>query len=171
MIQQPDDPTNQDVYSTLKQMARNRLNGNSVRNLLSETSLVHDAILRIGSMQELDAIRDEKCFFATVSYAMRSVIVDKARREKNKKLVLSDLRAMTNSSFLEREWTAELVLQLDEALSRLSALDALTANVVHFRFFLGLNYDQIAEQLNLSRRTTQRIWVYGKAWLRTEING
>ena len=57
------------------------------------------------------------------------------------------------------------VLALDEALEALSSIDARQCRVVELRFFAGLNIDETAEVLGISRATVEREWALAKAWL------
>ena len=60
---------------------------------------------------------------------------------------------------------------LDDALSRLSALDPRQARVVELRFFGGLSVEETAAILDLSARTVKREWQMARAWLRRELAG
>ena len=63
------------------------------------------------------------------------------------------------------------LLALDEALTRLAAVDEQLAKLVELRYFTGLTIDETAQALNVSPRTTKRNWAYARAWLRREIEG
>ena len=60
---------------------------------------------------------------------------------------------------------------LDEALTRLAALDAELARVVEVRFFGGLSIEETAEALDVSPATVKRRWTLAKAWLARELRG
>jgi DNA-directed RNA polymerase specialized sigma24 family protein len=66
---------------------------------------------------------------------------------------------------------AEEVLAVDEALAGLAAADAQAAELVKLRYFAGLSIPEAAEALNLSPRSTDRLWAYARAWLRRAIGG
>jgi RNA polymerase sigma factor (TIGR02999 family) len=66
--------------------------------------------------------------------------------------------------------SAEL-LAVDEALTRLAALDAQQARVVELRYFGGMSVEETAQALAISPRTVKREWAMAKAWLRLEISG
>src|SRR5262249_20101585 len=63
------------------------------------------------------------------------------------------------------------IVDLHEALQQLSALDSRKAHVVELKYFGGLNYDEIAEVLKISRITVRRDWEFAKVWLYTELHG
>jgi RNA polymerase sigma factor (TIGR02999 family) len=60
-------------------------------------------------------------------------------------------------------------LALDEALQRLSRLNARQAQVVDLRYFVGLTVDETAAVLDLSPETVKLDWRFAKAWLHHEI--
>ena len=61
------------------------------------------------------------------------------------------------------------LLVIDEALTRLGALDPLKAEVVKLRFFAGLTMPEIAQSLNLSLATVERYWTFARTWLYSEL--
>ncbi len=62
------------------------------------------------------------------------------------------------------------VLALDEALSRLGAMDERLEKVVVLRFFGGLTVDEIAKVLGISAPTVKRDWSTAKTWLYRELS-
>lgn len=71
-------------------------------------------------------------------------------------------------SLVSKDRTAD-VLAVDEALTRLAALDPQHARVVELRFFGGLNVEETAEVLGVSPATVKRNWNVAKAWLAREL--
>ena len=65
----------------------------------------------------------------------------------------------------------EMLLALDEALERLTALDRRLSQVVECRYFGGLTEQETAEVLGVTRRTVQRDWAKARGWLYLEMNG
>jgi RNA polymerase sigma factor (TIGR02999 family) len=63
----------------------------------------------------------------------------------------------------------EDVLALDEALERLAALDPRQAKVVELRFFGGMNVEEVAQALGVSKRTVEGDWTFARAWLSREL--
>jgi RNA polymerase sigma factor (TIGR02999 family) len=62
------------------------------------------------------------------------------------------------------------VLALDEALGALSSIDDRQCRVVELRFLAGLNIDEAAEALGVSRATVEREWALAKAWLSRRLS-
>ena len=56
-----------------------------------------------------------------------------------------------------------------QALERLDGLDARTADVLKLRLLWGLTVREIAETLDVSVRTVEREWRFGRRWLAAEL--
>ena len=67
------------------------------------------------------------------------------------------------------EARSDVLLAVDEALTRLSALDKRLGTVVECKFFGGMTQEQIAAALDLSERTVRGDWLKAKAWLAREL--
>jgi DNA-directed RNA polymerase specialized sigma24 family protein len=63
------------------------------------------------------------------------------------------------------------LVALDEALTALAEVDSRKSQVVEMRFFGGLNIDETAEALHVSRDTVKRDWTLAKLWLLRELSG
>ncbi|MFL6464385.1 MAG: ECF-type sigma factor [Bryobacteraceae bacterium] len=62
------------------------------------------------------------------------------------------------------------VLNLDESLQRLSALDGRKAQIIELLFFGGLTYEEIAGVLDISPATVHRELKMAKAWLYRDLS-
>jgi RNA polymerase sigma factor (sigma-70 family) len=60
---------------------------------------------------------------------------------------------------------------LDEALQKLAAVDAESAEIVKLKYFAGLTIPQIAELRGTTSRTIDRRWAYARSWLHQELSG
>ena len=63
----------------------------------------------------------------------------------------------------------ERLLDLNEALDRLSLLDERQGRIVELRFFAGLSIEETAAVLALSPSTVKREWATARAWLYREV--
>ena len=61
-------------------------------------------------------------------------------------------------------------MAVDEALNRLTSLDARKGQVVELRFFGGLSVKETAEVLKISPETVMRDWKFAKVWLLGELS-
>ena len=65
----------------------------------------------------------------------------------------------------------EMILALDEALTRLEDERERLARVVELRFFGGLSTPETAEILGVNRRTVERDWSLARAYLYRSLTG
>jgi RNA polymerase sigma factor (sigma-70 family) len=65
----------------------------------------------------------------------------------------------------------EDVLAIDEAIDKLMKLNPRQAKMVELRFFGGLSVAEVAEVLQVSKRTVEADWTTVRAWLRRELSG
>jgi RNA polymerase sigma-70 factor (ECF subfamily) len=156
------------VYDQMRGLARSMLNQESPGNTLQPTALVNETYLRMADQTRVDW-RGKTHFFAIGAKMMRRILVDHARGKKRQKrgggmhrIPLDDDVRVTNRS-------DEDVLAIEAALIKLAELDARQAQIVELRFFGGLTVEEVAEVLNVSKRTVESDWTMVRAWLRREL--
>jgi RNA polymerase sigma factor (sigma-70 family) len=59
---------------------------------------------------------------------------------------------------------------LDDALTRLEALDPEQGRIVELRYFVGLSIEETAAALGISPATLKRRWALARAWLFRELS-
>ena len=153
------------VYDELRRLAASRLRQERHGHTLQPTALVHEAWLRLVD-QRVDW-QNRSHFFALAAQAMRRILVDHARRRHAAKRG-SDPPAVDVDDLLDRlpaPMPDERLIAMDEALTRLTALDPRQARVVELRFFTGLSVAETAEVLDISPATVKREWASARAWL------
>ena len=150
------------LYGELHRLAHARLRALRPGATLDTTGLVHEAYLRLVDPGRVAAV-DRAHFLALAARAMRFVVLDRARARARQKRDGRDV-PLGEVEMAADERAAE-VLALDEAVERLRARDARLAEVVAFRFFAGLTYDEIAEATGRSVATVERDWVRARVWL------
>lgn len=152
----PADPVIGDaLYRELRRLARARLRQGGRNTLLDTRVLVHEAYLRMADA----GVTDPRQWLAYASRAMRSVIVDMARRRHAERHG-GDALVVTWTEALQvgAPAPADEVLRLHEALDELAQLDPRLAQVVEMRYFAGLDDAQIAAALGVTDRTVRRDW-------------
>jgi len=101
--------------------------------------------------------------------AVRRILVERARHKGR----IQHGGGLRRVGLLDADAVApnedEQVLLLDDALTRLAAVRPQAAQLVNLRFFAGLTFEEIAPLLVLSPRSTRRLWVFARAWLRREM--
>ena len=62
------------------------------------------------------------------------------------------------------------LVEVDDALNGLAALDARQGHIVELRFFGGLSIDETSQVLGVSPATIKREWTTARAWLYRELD-
>lgn len=158
------------VYSELSGLARAQLRREADGHTLDTGALVHEAYLRLGDGVSSE-VRDRSHFLAIAATAMRRILVDHARRFHAEKRGAAARPVSLDAldAILVDEPDA-MLLDIDEALDRLAALDRRQAQVVECRFFGGLNEEETAEALSIGLRTVKRDWAKARSWLYRELH-
>ena len=101
---------------------------------------------------------------------MRHILVDHVRQYGYQKRGSNPQRVEIEESILISSERAEGLLELDEALKKLSDMDERKGRVVELRYFGGLSNEEIAEVLGASVRTIIREWQFARTWLLRELS-
>ena len=157
------------VYDELRAIAHGQLRGERTEHTLSTTGLVHEAYLRLVDQRKAEW-QDRTHFFAVSARVMRRVLVDYARRRTAKKRNGVGQAIPLDEALYPVDAQADMMVDLDEALTRLAEQDPRMARVVELRFFAGLTEDEIGELLGVSPRTVRYDWIKAKGWLYRELS-
>jgi RNA polymerase sigma factor (TIGR02999 family) len=154
------------IVGDLQRMAASRLRGAETPSLASH-DLVQEALLKV--MQSPPEWQNRAHFFATMSLAMRSVLVDHARaRQADKRGGQWQQVTYTLSAVGEESIVADL-LTLDQLLTQLAALDGRAAEVLQMTYFAGMERAEIATVLGVSVPTVDRELRFARAWLSEQL--
>ena len=154
------------VYDELRKLAAARMAAENPGHTLNATALVHEAYLRLVGDQHFD---DRGHFFAAAAEAMRRILVNHARDRKRLKRAGGRRRLELLDQIGSVAEDPDLVLSLDELLTRLGEEDAAAAQVAQLHLFGGLSVEETGEALGLSRAMAYRNWKYARAWLREAL--
>lgn len=133
------------------------------------TELVNEAFLRLVDVSRVDW-KGRSHFFAVGAQLMRRILVDHARAKLRQKRGGRPHRVELSESLVLTPNNFEDVLALDEALEKLAKFDSRQARIVELRFFAGLTVKEVAEVLDVSKRTVEAEWTVVRAWLRRELS-
>jgi RNA polymerase sigma factor (TIGR02999 family) len=159
------------VYDELRRLAARYMRRERPGQTLQATALVHDAYLRLLRDSHL-SWQNRAHFFGIAARSMRQILIERARTRGAAKRGGSRIRVTFEPGLIAAAAAPELDLEaLDEALTRLAAIDPELARVVEVRFFGGLSIEETAEALNVSPATVKRRWTLAKAWLARELRG
>ena len=161
------------VYDQLRKLARGMLRHERSGHTLQPTALVHEVYLKMVDQNRVEW-QGKTHFFAVGAQMMRRLLVDHARQHGRQKRG-GEWQRVTLSGvslgLLDHPLEPEEMLSLDDALTRLAAIDSRQAQVVEMKFFAGLSVDEIAAVLGVSKRTVEGEWAHSRAWLRRELGG
>jgi RNA polymerase sigma factor (TIGR02999 family) len=155
------------VYDELRHQARRYLRREAVGHTLQTTALVHEAYLRLVD-QRRARWETRSQFFGVAAQLMRRILVDHARGHYAAKRGGNAFQVPLEEGLAAQDSDVDL-LALDEALTRLAALDPQQARVVELRYFTGLGIEETAETLGVSPATVKRDWAMARAWLRRQL--
>jgi RNA polymerase sigma factor (TIGR02999 family) len=158
------------LYDELRTLAARQFRGQPAGHTLQPTVLVHEAFLRLVGHSS-GGWKDRHHFFAVAATAMRQILVNHARAKNAGKrggggprpLLLNDDVVGVGSQNLD-------VLDLNDAMERLAAIDPRKHRVVELRFFAGLTVPEVAEVVAASVTTVESDWRAAKAWLSVELS-
>jgi len=159
------------VYEELRLLAVKKLSQERPGQTLQATALVHEAYVRLVEAEN-QTWNGRGHFFKAAAEAMRRILVESARRKGRLKRG-GDLRKEPGFKIdmLESQMnvSADDLIALDEALTKLAEEDSALADVVRLHCFAGLPLVQVAELTGVSGRTAERHWSFARAWLRREL--
>ncbi|CAN5402576.1 sigma-70 family RNA polymerase sigma factor [soil metagenome] len=157
------------LYPELRRIARSRLSRNAVDTLMQTTALVNECYLKFASAKRLE-LSDRAHFLAYSATAMRSIVVDIARAGRAQRRGGDQSDVTLNSDIAESTAQPEdEILDVNEALEGLAALDPRLAQVVEMRYFGGMDDTEIAGALGVTDRTVRRDWQKARMLLATAL--
>jgi RNA polymerase sigma factor (TIGR02999 family) len=158
------------VYDELRKLAAQKLAREKPGQTLDATALVHEAYLRLVDGEKAKRYNSRRHFFAAAAQAMRHILVDNARRKRRAKHGGDWQRIELDKSVPARPATAEQMLALDQALSRLADQDPDAAAIVQLRYFAGQSVEEAARTVGISRASAYRHWTFARAWLLEQLS-
>jgi len=157
------------VYEELKYQARFLMSSERSDHTLQPTALVHEAFIRISQQAGIEW-ENRTHFYGIASRLMRQILVEHARRRATDKRGENPIRLSLDDVEIPFEDRLTSIIVMDSILEKLAELDERQAQIVEMKFFGGLSNDEIAEALDVSRRTVVREWGAARLWLLREFS-
>lgn len=157
------------VYGELHALAERLMHDQRADHTLQPTVLVHEAWLRLIEPSARGDIESRQHFMRVAVAAMRSILVDHARRRGAQRRGGDRARVAFDAEPEAGSADDAEVLAVDEALSRLAQEDAELAQLVELRFFGGFSIEETAQILDVSVPTLVRRWRVARTWLAREL--
>ena len=95
--------------------------------------------------------------------------MDQAHRKQRLKRGGPQERLSIDEIDIAIETGPDELLRVHDALAKLAEEDALKAELIKLRFFVGLGISEAAEVLGISATTAKRHWTFARAWLYDEL--
>lgn len=153
------------VSVELRKIATRYLSKERHGHTLQPTALVNEAYIKLANQRQ-NEWQNRSHFLGIAANIMRRILVDHARGKHAEKrggeasaLTLNDHDAISSQDNIVD------ILALEQAMEELCALDERQAKVVEYKFYGGMNVEEIAEILSISTPTVKRDWAFAKAWL------
>jgi RNA polymerase sigma factor (TIGR02999 family) len=156
------------VYHQLRRLASRCLGGERPGHTLRATALVHEAYLRL--VESNAQFNDRAHFYAVAARMLRRILVDHARGQNRQKRGDGAQQVTFDEAVIVGADQRGLI-ELDDALQRLAAVDPRKSDVIELLYFGGLTYDETAAALGISPATVHRELKMAKAWLYSELAG
>ncbi len=152
------------VYEELQQIAHRELQGERKGHTLATSDLVHEAYFKLVDHTRI-RWRNRAHFYALSCEIMRRILIDYARRRSASKRAGRKDQVPLDEALQMSKDRSQRLLDLDEAVERLSAMDPQLGQVVECKFFGGLTTAETAEALDTSIRTVERLWKRARTYL------
>jgi RNA polymerase sigma factor (TIGR02999 family) len=157
------------VYNELRRLAAHKMASEPAGHTLQPTALVHEAWLKLVDPPS-QSWQNRAHFFGAAAEAMRRILIARARRKHTQRRGAGAEHLDADEIEIASPAPDDQLLALNEALDRFAAFEPRQAELVKLRYFVGLNIEEAAEVLGISKATATRWWAYARAWLFNEIS-
>ena len=157
------------LHAELHRMAHRLMADQRGGHTLQTTALLNEAWMRIRGGRK-EPYQDKRHFVRVAARAMRSVLVDHARKRNAKKRQHGRAQPLLADALSYWDENPTEMLALDEALTRLGERDEELARIVELRFFGGLTASEAGAALGLTERQVLKRWTFARGWLRRELS-
>jgi len=158
-------------YPELRRIAAARMRAERIDHTLQPTAVVHQLYLELVKIKALRPAAsggaDEKAaFLGLAAYLMKQLLIHHARplSKRAEKTELPDL-------FDPGAATAHSLVEIDDVLNRLAAINPVLRRVVELRVFEGLTREEIAREMGCGTATVARHWSFARNWLEQAFAG
>ena len=156
------------VERELHRLAHSYMRRENPDHTLQTTALINETYLRLIDQRKVQW-QNRAHFFGIAAQIMRRILLNYARDQNRLKRGGKAIHvSLSEATVIPTEKDRELIA-LNDALTRLEALDARKSKVVELRYFGGLSIEEVAEVLKVSPITVMRDWQFAKAWLVREM--
>ena len=157
------------IYQKLRSIAHRELNRLRPGDTIDTIALVHEAFIKLMDQSKAE-YQDRIHFFSVAATAMRQILLNYARKKMTQRRGGDMKKVKLDTDLTPSEEQAEILISLDESLTRLKSEDERQHQIVELRFFGGMTEVEIGDLLGITERTVRRDWVKAKAYLANELD-
>jgi RNA polymerase sigma factor (TIGR02999 family) len=155
-------------YPELRRLASSKMKGERAEHTWQPTVLINELYVELTKIRTLGGgegadEQERAAFLGFAGHLMKRLLIHHAR-PLHRRIEKVELQEDT----ITVQAGAEPLVEVEDALSRLAAVDPKFRTVVEMRVFEGLTSEEIARQLGCSRRTVVSYWNFAKGWLKSE---
>jgi RNA polymerase sigma factor (TIGR02999 family) len=152
-------------YPELRRIAAARMRSERPDHTLQPTAVVHQLYLELVKVKALrpggsDGANEKAAFLGLAAYLMKQLLIHHARplAKRAGKAQLPDLLGPHSSA-------EQSLVEIEEVLNRLAAVNPALRRVVELRVFEGLTREEIAREMGCGTATVARHWSFARNWL------
>ena len=158
------------IYGELRRLATAQLRQERKDHTLQPTALIHEAYMRLVDHNQ-QKWHSRAHFFSVAGRIMREILVDHARARQAVKRGGNDVKVTLSEAVSFAPDRIARVIALDDGLRELATFDERKSRLVELKYFGGLETEEIAEALGISRSTVTREARLAEAWLHNYLTG
>ena len=158
-----------EIYEELRKIAHRELQGEREGHTLVTGDLVNEAYLRLVDQTRI-TWRNRAHFYALSCKIMRRILIDHARKYQAEKRIGPKDQVPLDEALQMSKERSDRLLDLDEAVKRLSEIDPRLGKVIECKFYGGLTTKETAEVMDTPIRTVERLWKRARAYLFQALN-
>ena len=158
-------------YPELRRIAAARMRAERLDHTLQPTAVVHQLYLELVKVKALrpassDGEDEKAAFLGLAAFLMKRLLIHHARplSKRAGKAEIPDLPAPHSQA-------EHSLLEIDDVLNRLAAINPALRRVVELRVFEGLTREEIAQEMGCSTATVARHWSFARNWLEDSFAG
>jgi RNA polymerase sigma factor (TIGR02999 family) len=158
------------IYKELRRLAGARLRLERQGHTLQPTALIHEAYMRLVEHDQREW-HSRAHFFSVAGRIMRQILVDHARAHQAAKRGAHAGKVTLSDAVSFAPGRGATLIALDDALRELATFDERKSRLIELKYFGGLETEEIAEALGISRSTVTREARLAEAWLHHYLTG
>ncbi|TWU26119.1 ECF-type sigma factor [Bythopirellula polymerisocia] len=159
------------VYAELRRLATAKMSHERVDHTLSSTALVHEAYVRLVDTDTVRHWDSRAHFFSAAAEAMRRILIDHARQKLATKRGGDLQRHAASDDLAVLPADPAMLIDLNEAIERLEASDAESAEMLKLVLFAGSSVAEAGRLLGMTRDVAYGHWDYIRSWFAVHFDG